>query len=266
MGDWDDPIQRAAVWYVAAFGALTAVLIAGASLTNFDVTEARHPVLSCLLAVAAVGAAGWVGFAASHVLAPRWTGTSLKKRQETTRLSIGSAAAPTGIVAGSWQHIASGDPKVLSPLYVEDGFTGQNDSPRALWAAAQTGDAAAAERLRSLITAACRRSSRRWFRLLTATAPASLAIILAAALLWGSVSTPDPHVASADHPIPVTVRLASGIEPESLYGPGCTTRDRSGVAIDGVLPQRATVAMPATDSCPAVIVDITPQTGTIERN
>ena len=39
---------------------------------------------------------------------------------------------------------------MLSPLYVEDGFNGENESPRELTSRAGKGDTAAAERLRLL--------------------------------------------------------------------------------------------------------------------
>ncbi|MDN5763448.1 MAG: hypothetical protein L0H41_14190 [Microlunatus sp.] len=253
MEEWQDPIQKAAVWYVAAFGALSAVLIAGVSLTSFDASRARHPLLAILAAILAVAAVAWVGFAASRVLSPRWTTKALLGRYTESAKR------------GSWADIASGDPRVLSPLYVEDGFSGDNDSPRSLWAQAQAADADAAGRLREMVAAANRRTSRRWFSVVTVTAPIALAVVLFAALAWGTLSRPDAVVATTDNPLPVRVRLNEGVDPATVFGAGCTDRERTGVAIEGTIPQQALVALPATGSCPAALVSFDPTIGSIVR-
>ena len=253
MGEWEDPIQRAAVWYVAAFGAVTAVLIAGISFTSFDSSEARQPVAAVVVAAVAVSAAAWVGFAASRVLYPRWTSSALHDRYEKSSRTE----------AGDWRQVASRDPKVLAPLISEDGFDAPDDSLHGLWTRAHGGDEKAGERLRKMVSAANHRSSRRWYLALTTTTPVAVAVILAAALAWTALAKPERTVATTATPISVRVRLNDGVSAEQLFGAGCIAREREGVAIEGRLPQNALVALPATAACGSTIIQIVPEIGTV---
>jgi hypothetical protein len=253
-----DPLHRAASWYVAAFGAIVAVLIAGVGVASFDWKTAANPKLAALLASGAVLMATAVVIVAGRVLTPRWTDEALRRRQDS---------ASKGLGAADWQETAAADRKVLAPLYTEDGFSGDRDSPMSLTAQTKTGSPSdrqtASKRLKEMVIAANARSSRRWYGVLTWTAPFALAVVLICALSWTSISKPQLDQATSKNPIAVTLRLAPNVNPTAFFGSGCSARERPGVAIDGDIRSSALIALVATETCKASLLTFTPTIGTV---
>lgn len=131
---WDDQApERAAIWYLGAFGAVGAVLLAGASIAGVDWTHANHPVYTLLLVVAAVVAAFTVVTVASLVIYPGCTSVALRNRQNKVGKRIRRKTGATASGAITWDQVAAEDNGVLAALYVDAAF---QDSPDTLWAGA----------------------------------------------------------------------------------------------------------------------------------
>jgi hypothetical protein len=189
---WDDQApERAAVWYVGAFGALGAVLLAGASIAEIDWTRAQHPVEALLLVGVAVVAAFTVVTLASRVIYPGCTSLTLRNRTRKVeerlqdRKKAASASGPFGV---SWGEIASEDSKgVLNALLMDAAF---QSSPRTLWAGAQQGRASDQAELKAMVEAANSWLARKHFKLLRIVTPIAAIIVLIGGLAWKPLTAP----------------------------------------------------------------------------
>src|SRR3954466_2436665 len=106
MGDWSDPVQRAAVWYVAAFAALVSFLLAGTQLGSFSWSEARAPLAAVFFMALAVLGAISVLVISSRVLTPRHSLLDLVERQEAARQKLQNRQPP---VIPTWEKMADED-------------------------------------------------------------------------------------------------------------------------------------------------------------
>lgn len=257
----DQSYERAATWYVGAFGALGAVLLGGASLVEVDWSKAQHPVWALILLAAAVIAAFTVVTLASRVIAPGCTSTTLIDRADRTqeRLQRRSGGAQV-----TWAEIASEDNGVLRALFVDEA--GFDSSPNTLWAGAKKGNSTDREALRSMVATANSWLARRRFRMLRFVTPIAVLIVLVGGLGWKPLTVPKQSnsIASTD-PVPVHVELTSRTNPETLLGSGCTLRSLDGVAIAGNLNSALTIAFEPQGDCPAAIINLSPANAIIER-
>lgn len=257
MADWDDPLQRAAVWYVGAYGALGTVLLAGLSLAGFHWSTATHPLAAVACVVAAVGAALWVVTAATGVLTPRYSIGDLVKLQR---------AAEAKVPGSGWPAVAEED-GVLKALVTQDGLAAADYSPRDSLTAAEdpsaTADArqAAAARCDRLVRAANRRAAGERFGTLRFVAPCATALILAAVLSWTSVSAPADDEATPTHPLAVSLHRAPGQDWPGELATGCHETELEGVALVGRLDREPLVATDPAADCPATVLRMTSALG-----
>jgi hypothetical protein len=266
MSDWDDPVQRAAVWYLAAFAGLASVLLAGVQLSDFHWDANPAPWWAALTAAVAVGAALTIVSMATRVLLPKYTITDLVALETAARKKLTRAdltAAPLEPTDKVWAAVTRND-KVLQSLAVDDGFRAESDAPIKLSTLANDGDSTAQGRLRELVAAANRRQTRIAFRQLRQITLPGTAILLACVLIWPAVSTAsDRNPASPTDPVTVTVTLLSSQQPATIIGPGCSQRVLTGVAIEGQLDQQPLVAIPEQADCPAAILRVSPTVGSV---
>jgi hypothetical protein len=277
---WDDPTQRAAVWYVAAFGVLASVLLAGTTLSRFEWQEAAYPYAAVTAMGIAVSSAVSVVVVATQVLVPRFSVEDLLDRQrraeDRLRVLRGSAAREDRSWRDRlpedqlWREVADQDP-VLRRLFTRGDFQEPGDSPLELRARArnrQLSDqerTAAADRLALLVETANQHAARDAFKRLRTWTPIASALILACALAWPALSRSEATLASASSPIPVTVTLGSGVDPEAVVGPGCHLRTLTGVAVSGDVSAAPLVAIPDQEACGHTIVRVTQHIGSVAR-
>lgn len=259
MGDWDDPMQRAAVWYLAAFAGLVSVLLAGFQLSGFVWSKALHPWLAALSVCASVIAAVTVVMIASSVIAPAFTLNDLKDRQRKAE-----AAALREADQAGWREQAGQDRKVLEPLYALDGFDGPRDSPIVLSRDAGS-DPDKAKRANEMVAAANRRATQQRYRLLRFAAPVATGVVLATALAWSTLSRKQEEVASTMVPVPVELTLPDDVEPTQLFGADCDQRTLNGVAISGSIKASPLVAFPEQGNCRSALVRVTERIGSVAR-
>jgi hypothetical protein len=257
----DQAYERAAIWYVGAFGALGAVLLGGASLAGVDWSQAQHPVWALVLVAAAVIAAFTVVTLASRVITPGCTSSTLIKRTDRFQKRLQKR---TGGAQVTWEEIASEDKGVLRALLLDEA--GFDSSPDTLWAGAKTGNVADRQALTSMVTTANNWLAERRFRVLRFVTPVAALVVLVGGLTWKPLTAPQQSnfVTSAD-PAPVQVELAPHVNPETLIGPGCTLRGLAGVAIAGNLTSALTVAFAPQGDCPAAVININPASAIVER-
>jgi hypothetical protein len=263
MNDWEDPVQRAAVWYVAVFGATAVLVLTGANLTNFDWTSAAHPLAAVAVIAVALGCAVLIVALAARVLLPRFTLNSLIERQrKAEKLEAGAKA---------WQNVAKHD-DVLAPLVSKDFFLDEAYAPISARAVAFDTGAPAADREAAkrrcldLVEAANRRYARTAFTLLRWVTPAASLIVVACVLTWGTVSrTRNDDTASTSNPIPVSVHLAPAANAGIVIGKGCTATTYQGVALAGNIDESPLVALDPQGTCPATFITVTPDIGKAVR-
>ncbi len=262
MSDYDPAPERAAIWYVGAFGALGSVLLAGASIAGVDWTQAGHPMLALVFIGAAVVAAFTVVTLASRVIYPGCDSASLTKRTDEVqeRLQKRNGGLPV-----TWAEIASEDRHILRALFVDEADFGS--SPATLWAGAKGGAAADRAALKAMVEAANSWLARRRLVVLRYVTPVAALIVLIGGLAWKPLTAPtETDTATSAQPVPVQVRFAPGSAPSRMIGPGCTLRMLDGVAIAGNLNSAVTVAFAPQGDCPAAIVNLSPASATVQRN
>ena len=257
----DQSYERAATWYVGAFGALGALLLGGASVAGVDWSKAQHPVWALVLLAGAVIAAFTIVTLAARVIAPGCTSATLISRTDRMqeRLQRRSGGAQV-----TWAEIASEDKGILRALFVDEA--GFDSSPNTLWAGAQTGSSVDREALQSMVATANNWLAQRRFRILRFLTPIAALIVLIGGLGWKPLTAPQQinSITSAD-PVPVHVELAPRTNPETLLGPGCTLRALDGVAITGNPRIALTIAFAPQGDCPAAIVNLGPASAIIEQ-
>ena len=253
--------ERAATWYVGAFGALGAVLLGGASLAGVDWSQAQHPVWALVLVAAAVVAAFTVVTLASRVITPGCTSDMLIKRADRMqeRLQQSNKGAPV-----TWAEIAAEDNKILRALFVDEADF--DESPNTLWAGAKTGSSTDREALQSMVATGNDWLARRRFRRLLWVTPIAALVVLIGGLGWKPLTAQrqSNSITSAD-PVAVQVELTSHVNPQTLIGPGCTLRGLDGVAIAGNLQSALTVAFAPQGDCPAAVINLSPASAIIEK-
>jgi hypothetical protein len=199
--DDDQAPERAAIWYVGAFGALGAILLAGASIAGVDWTHAQHPAEALLLVGAAVVAAFTVVTLASRVIYPGCTSTTLRNRSGRVQKRL-QRRNPGSV---TWPDIASEDKGVLRALLAEAAF---DSSPDTLWAGAQGGsspdpkvrDQAVQDqaKLKAMVEAANSWLARRNFRVLRLVTPIAALVVLIGGLAWKPLTAPvETHPATS---------------------------------------------------------------------
>jgi hypothetical protein len=244
--------ERAAVWYVGAFGALGAVLLGGASLAGVDWAQAEHPAWALLLLGAAIAAAFIVVTLAAMVIAPGCTSASLSKREDRVQRRIQRRTRGTRV---TWEDIAGEDRGVFRALFMDE--TPFAASPNTLWAGAKAGNTADLDQLRSMVVAANSWTARRRFAVLRYITPAAAVIVLLGGLAWKPLTAARPSaVASPSNPLPVEVTLLPNANPASIFGPGCTLRELDGVAIAGTLGSTTIVAVGPQGDCVGAVVSL----------
>lgn len=257
----DQSYERAAIWYVGAFGALGVVLLGGASLAGVDWSKAQHPVWALALLAAAVIAAFTVVTLASRVIAPGCTPTALIKHTDRMQERLQRRSGGARV---TWAEIASEDNGMLRALFVDEA--GFDLSPATLWAGAKAGNSADREALRSMVAKANDWLARRRFSMLRFITPIAALVVLIGGLGWKPLTAPQQSssITSAD-PIPVHVELAAHANPETLIGSGCTLRALDGVAIAGNLESAVTIAFAPQGDCPAATINVGPASAIVER-
>jgi hypothetical protein len=251
-----DPVTTAATWIVGAFAGLGSLLLAGTQLAGFDWDKARHPTLAVVAMVTAVSVAATVVILATRVLTPSETLFSMVAREDraTSRAQRkGSEPAPT------WEMAAEQD-WLLRRLLVHDLL---DVRPTDLKNKIRLGDTSAQESALKMVAAANRWRARRSFTQLRWTTLTSSLVVLICAISWSAFSTKSPDRPSAQTPVPVTVTLVATTDPATIIGPGCSSRELSGVAISGDLRSRPLVAFPAQSDCPETLRVITSNVGLV---
>jgi hypothetical protein len=253
--------ERAAVWYVGAFGALGAVLLGGASLAGVDWSEAGHPVWALTLLGGAVAAAFVVVTLAARVIAPAITSEDLRLRadQYQGRIQERNGGAPV-----TWKDIANEDQSLLRPIFADEAAF--DDSPSTLWARAKDGSTEDRDKLRSMVQFANVWIARRRFSTLRLITPIAAVIVLAGGLAWKPLTAPRQSVViSYANPMPVQVTLMPGVDPGKLIGPGCTLHQLNGVAMAGALDSDILVAFGPQGDCSGVLVAVNSAVAIISR-
>ncbi len=251
-------MERAAVWYVGAFAALGSVLLAGVSIAGVDWNRARYPLWAVAVAGTAVLAAFTVVTLASRVIAPACSSMKLMRWEEKAQARLQKKNKGAAV---SWQEVAAEDKRVLRALLLDEAAF--NAGPKEVWQRAKTGSAADLATIRTMVETADSWLARRRFIVLRFLTPVAAIVILAAALAWKPLTTNLESVTPAQ-PAPVTVELAPTVDPAQLIGANCTLRMLDGVAIAGSLNSSLTVAFAAQGDCPAAVVNLTPNSATIQ--
>ena len=246
-----EALKRAATWYVAAFAAINALLLAGVRLSGVDWTKAGHPYLAITALATAVAAVGTVAFLASRVLTSDET---LLKLRGYEQKAIRKAQKRTGNLAPDL-HAVAREHWLLRKL-VSNGFLDQ--MPTDLWQKTHQKTDESAELANSITAAATYWRAFRSFRIVQIVAPIASVIVLVATICWSQAIKPLPVEPPVGHPKSVTLTLLNGIDPSSFVGQGCSARELTGVAIQGNIHSRIVVVLPAQSGCPSAIVDVTP--------
>jgi hypothetical protein len=253
--------ERAAVWYVGAFGALGAILLGGASLAGVDWASAEHPVWALAVLCAAIAAAFVVVTLAALVIAPGFTPTALSEREDRLqgRIQRRNGGAPV-----TWEDIASEDRSLFRVLSRdEEAF---DSSPNTLWARAKAGSAKDRDKLRSMVTSANVWRARRRFRILRMVTPIAAVVVLLGGLTWKPLTAPrQTDAVSSASPVPVQVTLAPSADPAKVIGPGCSLRQLNGVAIAGALGSDMLVAFGPQGDCNGALVVLSTGIAIISR-
>lgn len=257
MSDWTDPIQRATVWHVAGFAALGSVLVAGAQLSGFDWSEARHPLAAVAAMVLAIAAAAVIVVLGTRVLTPPFTLFDLRVLESNAQRRLQAKLGGSGV---SWERVAK-ESAVLNQLCL-DGFA---DSPITLTTRVRQGDVAAEQDAARMVVAANEWFARQAFRGLRVATPVAFAVVLAGVLMWGSLSRIERRNPTAEEPVPVRVILNLAVSPAAIFGPGCNLRVLRGAAIAGDLKARPLVAVAPQEGCPAGLLTVEPSIGTVQR-
>lgn len=253
--------ERAAVWYVGAFGALGAVLLGGASLAGVDWGQAQHPTSALTLLGVAVIAAFAVVTLAARVIAPGCTPEYLMRREDRLQRRI---QRRTGGDHVTWEDIASEDRRVLRALFMDEAAF--DASPNTLWAGAKSGNTGDRDKLRAMVLSANGWMSSRRFTILRIVTPVAAVIVLLGGLAWKPLTAPRQSTdSSTNNPVPVQVILKPGADPATIVSPGCTLRLLSGVAIAGTVGSDAIVAVGPQGDCNGALVDLTSADAIVER-
>jgi hypothetical protein len=206
VADDDHAPERAAIWYVGAFGALGAVLLAGVSIAGVDWTHAQHPVEALLVVGVAVVAAFAVVTLASRVIYPGYTSVVLRERTGKVQRRLQRRKKDAGAsLAVTWEEIAGEDKGVLRALFAEDAFS---SSPDTLWAGAQDkGKPDEATRsqaeLKAMVDAANNWKARKHFKALRYVAPLAALVVLIGGIAWKPLTAPRQTIVSSAQPSPI---------------------------------------------------------------
>jgi hypothetical protein len=262
VAEWDDPIQRAAVWYVAVFGSAAVAIFTGANLTGFVWSKAAHPRAAAGILLLALVSCLVVVVLAARVLIPAVTLDGLMERQRQAEQVSNDK---------TWPKVADSD-RMLNYLVKHNSFFDDSYAPITANAVAGDTDKPAADRAEArarcveLVQAANARRTRSAFVVLQWATPIAAAVVVGCAVAWGSVAKESvDNVASGTNPIPVLVRISPNVDPSFVVGRGCTARLLYGVAVSGDLDASPIVAIDAQGDCSATLLTVASWIGKVMR-